>query len=47
MFGDRAIDTAIPDRLLHHAVILNIRSKSQRITKKVRADWIGTEESKS
>ncbi len=30
MFGDRVIATAILDRLLHHAVTMNIRGNSYR-----------------
>jgi len=31
VFGDRVIATAILDRLLHHAVTLNIRGNSYRL----------------
>jgi len=36
-FGDRIIATAILDRLLHHAVSLNIRGNSYRLKEKLKA----------
>ena len=44
MFGDRVIATAILDRLLHHAVTLNIRSNSYRLEEKLKAGLVRTEE---
>ena len=40
MFGDRVIATAILDRLLHHAVTLNIRVNAYRLKEKLRAGLI-------
>ena len=40
VFGDRVIATAILDRLLHHAVTLNIRGNSYRLKDKLRAGLI-------
>lgn len=37
VFGDRVIATAILDRLLHHAVTLNIRGNSYRLREKFKA----------
>ena len=37
VFGDRVIATAILDRLLHHAVTLNIRGNSYRLKEKLKA----------
>jgi len=44
VFGDRVIATAILDRVLHHAVTLNIRGNSYRLKDKLRAGLIRTEE---
>jgi DNA replication protein DnaC len=40
VFGDRVIATAILDRLLHHAVTLNIRGNSYRLQEKLKAGLI-------
>ena len=40
VFGDRIIATAILDRLLHHAVTLNIRGNSYRLKDKFKAGLI-------
>lgn len=40
VFGDRVITTAILDRLLHHAVILNIRGNSYRLKEKLKAGLV-------
>ena len=40
VFGDRIIATAILDRLLHHAVTLNIRGNSYRLKDKLKAGLI-------
>ena len=37
VFGDRVIATAILDRLLHHAVTLNVRGNSYRLKEKLKA----------
>ena len=42
VFGDRIIATAILDRLLHHAVTLNIRGNSYRLKDKLKAGLIRT-----
>ena len=47
VFGDRVIATAILDRLLHHAVTLNIRGNSYRLKEKLKAGLVRTEESAS
>jgi len=44
VFGDRIIATAILDRVLHHAVTLNIRGNSYRLKDKLKAGLIRTEE---
>jgi DNA replication protein DnaC len=40
VFGDRIIATAILDRLLHHAVTMNIRGNSYRLKDKLRAGLV-------
>ena len=40
VFGDRIIATAILDRLLHHAVTLNVRGNSYRLKDKLKAGLI-------
>jgi DNA replication protein DnaC len=40
VFGDRIIATAILDRLLHHAVTLNIRGNSYRLKDKLKAGLV-------
>jgi DNA replication protein DnaC len=47
VFGDRVIATAILDRLLHHAVTLNIRGNSYRLKEKLKAGLVRTEETQS
>jgi hypothetical protein len=44
VFGDCVIATAILDRLLHHAITLNIRGNSYRLKEKLKAGLIRTEE---
>jgi DNA replication protein DnaC len=44
VFGDRVIATAILDRLLHHAVTLNIRGNSYRLKEKLKAGLVRSEE---
>jgi len=44
VFGDRVIATAILDRLLHHAVTLNIRGNSYRLKEKLKAGLVCAEE---
>jgi DNA replication protein DnaC len=34
--GDPVIATAIPDRLLHHAHVINIRGNSHRLREKAK-----------
>lgn len=43
VFGDRVIATAILDRLLHHAVTLNIRGTSHRLKEKLKAGLVRAE----
>lgn len=47
VFGDRVIATAILDRLLHHAVTLNIRGNSYRLKEKLKAGLMRAEETAS
>ena len=47
VFGDRVIATAILDRVLHHAVTLNIRGNSYRLKDKLKAGLIRTEEAET
>lgn len=37
MFGDRVIAAAILDRVLHHAVTVNIRGNSYRLKDKLKS----------
>ena len=43
VFGDRVIATAILDRVLHHAVTLNIRGNSYRLKDKFKAGLVRSE----
>ncbi len=47
VFGDRVIATAILDRLLHHAVTLNIRGNSYRLKEKLKAGLVRTDEAEA
>jgi DNA replication protein DnaC len=47
VFGDRVIATAILDRLLHHAVTLNIRGNSYRLKEKLKAGLVRSHDSES
>jgi DNA replication protein DnaC len=40
VFGDRVIATAIPDRILYHAITLNIRGQSYRLKDKLKAGLV-------
>ena len=40
VFGDRVIATAILDRVLHHAITINIRGNSYRLKDKLKAGLI-------
>ena len=44
VFGDRVIATAIFDRVLHHAITLNIRGNSYRLKEKLKAGLVRAEE---
>jgi DNA replication protein DnaC len=44
VFGDRVIATAILDRVLHHAITVNIRGNSYRLKEKLKAGLIRIEE---
>ncbi len=44
VFGDRVIATAILDRVLHHAITINIRGNSYRLKEKLKAGLIREEE---
>jgi DNA replication protein DnaC len=44
VFGDRIIATAILDRVLHHAITINIRGNSYRLKEKLKAGLIRAEE---
>jgi DNA replication protein DnaC len=47
VFGDRVIATAILDRVLHHAITVNIRGNSYRLKDKLKAGLVRAEESSS
>lgn len=47
VFGDRVIATAILDRLLHHAVTLNIRGNSYRLKEKLKAGLVRAQDDSS
>jgi DNA replication protein DnaC len=47
VFGDRVIATAILDRLLHHAVTMNIRGNSYRLKDKLKAGLVRPHEDNS
>lgn len=47
VFGDRVIATAILDRVLHHAITMNIRGNSYRLKDKLKAGLVRAEESSS
>ena len=40
VFGDRIIATAILDRILHHAITINIRGNSYRLKEKLKAGLV-------
>jgi DNA replication protein DnaC len=44
VFGDRVIATAVLDRVLHHAITLNIRGNSYRLKEKLKAGLVRAEE---
>ena len=44
VFGDRVLATAILDRVLHHAITINIRGHSYRLKEKLKAGLIRGEE---
>jgi DNA replication protein DnaC len=44
VFGDRVIATAILDRVLHHAITINIRGNSYRLKDKLKAGLVRAEE---
>ena len=44
VFGDRIIATAILDRVLHHAITINIRGNSYRLKDKLKAGLIRADE---
>jgi DNA replication protein DnaC len=44
VFGDRILATAVLDRVLHHAITINIRGNSYRLKDKLKAGLIRTEE---
>jgi len=44
VFGDRVIATAILDRILHHAVTLNVRGNSYRLKDKLKAGLVRPDE---
>jgi DNA replication protein DnaC len=47
VFGDRVIATAILDRILHHAITVNIRGNSYRLKDKLKAGLVRAEEQNS
>ena len=44
VFGDRVIATAILDRILHHAITINIRGNSYRLKDKLKAGLVRPDE---
>lgn len=44
-FGHRVLTTAILDRVLHHAITINIRGHSYRLKEKLKAGLVRIEES--
>ena len=44
IFGDRVLATAILDRVLHHAITINIRGHSYRLKEKLKAGLVRVEE---
>ena len=40
VFGDRVIATAVLDRIVHHAITLNIRANSYRLKDKLKAGLV-------
>lgn len=44
IFGDRVLATAILDRVLHHAITINIRGHSYRLKEKLKAGVVRLEE---
>lgn len=44
VFGDRIIATAILDRVLHHAITINIRGNSYRLKDKLKAGLVRSDE---
>jgi DNA replication protein DnaC len=47
VFGDRVFATAILDRLLHHAVTMNIRGNSYRLKEKLKAGLVRPQDDNS
>ena len=47
VFGDRVIATAILDRILHHAITINVRGNSYRLKDKLKAGLVRAEEATS
>jgi DNA replication protein DnaC len=47
VFGDRVIASAILDRVLHHAVTVNIRGNSYRLKDKLKAGIVQPQETVS
>lgn len=47
VFGDRVIATAVLDRVLHHAITLNIRGNSYRLKDKLKAGLVRATDSES
>jgi DNA replication protein DnaC len=44
VFGDRVIATAILDRILHHAITINVRGNSYRLKDKLKAGLVRPDE---
>lgn len=47
VFGDRVIATAVLDRVLHHAITLNIRGNSYRLKDKLKAGLVRAADNES
>ncbi len=46
VFSDHILATAILDRLLHHAISINIKGDSYRLKEKLKAGLVAREEAK-
>lgn len=47
VFGDHILATAILDRMLHHAITINIKGESYRLKEKLKAGLLPKQEAKT